>query len=324
MQRRQPVSGHPHTYAAVQVDGRWKADVDVNASSGLDHNPQASPTAGAADGDARRPDLAGPGAPVRRGCRRGVPILGVHRWTRWRRRSTRASSSRPGARAGRSSASASPTRASDRPSFTIALPPPNITGALHLGHACGFSIQDTLSRHHRMRGFEVEWCPGTDHAAIATQNVIERQLAAEGTTKEEIGREMFQARVDAWYEEYGGRIFEQMRRLGFTCDWTPGALHPRRRVRARHPHRVQGPLRRGPDLPRSAHRQLVPERPVGDQRRGDRLAGAHRHPGAPSLSHRGWRRHRGRDGATGDHARRTRRWRWRPATRATARWSDAP
>jgi valyl-tRNA synthetase len=110
--------------------------------------------------------------------------------------------------------------ASDRPSFSIALPPPNITGALHLGHACGFSIQDTLSRHHRMRGFEVEWCPGTDHAAIATQNVIERQLAAEGTSKEEIGREMFQARVDAWYEEYGGRIFEQMRRLGFTCDWS--------------------------------------------------------------------------------------------------------
>jgi valyl-tRNA synthetase len=111
-------------------------------------------------------------------------------------------------------------RNSDRPSFTIALPPPNITGVLHLGHACGFSIQDTLSRHHRMRGFEVEWCPGTDHAAIATQNVIERQLAAEGTTKEDLGRERFQLRVDAWYEEYGGRIYEQMRRLGFTCDWS--------------------------------------------------------------------------------------------------------
>jgi valyl-tRNA synthetase len=109
---------------------------------------------------------------------------------------------------------------SGKPSYSIALPPPNITGVLHLGHACGFSIQDTLSRHHRMRGFEVEWCPGTDHAAIATQNVIERQLAAEGTTKEELGREQFQARVDAWYRDYGGRIFEQMRRLGFTCDWS--------------------------------------------------------------------------------------------------------
>jgi valyl-tRNA synthetase len=109
---------------------------------------------------------------------------------------------------------------SSKPRYSLGLPPPNITGVLHLGHAMGFSIQDTLARHHRMRGFEVEWCPGTDHAAIATQNVIERQLAAEGTTKEALGREMFKARVDAWYEEYGGRIYEQMRRLGFTCDWS--------------------------------------------------------------------------------------------------------
>ena len=109
---------------------------------------------------------------------------------------------------------------SPRRKFVIALPPPNITGVLHMGHACGFSIQDALSRYHRMLGDEVEWCPGTDHAAIATQNVIERQLAAEGTTKEQLGREPFKARVDAWYEEYGGRIYEQMRRLGFTCDWS--------------------------------------------------------------------------------------------------------
>jgi valyl-tRNA synthetase len=108
----------------------------------------------------------------------------------------------------------------DRPSFSIALPPPNITGALHMGHTASFSVQDVLARHHRMRGFEVEWCPGTDHAAIATQNVIERQLDAEGLTKEDLGRERFQARVDAWYEEYGGRIFEQMRRLGYSCDWS--------------------------------------------------------------------------------------------------------
>jgi len=110
--------------------------------------------------------------------------------------------------------------ASSKPAFVIALPPPNITGALHMGQACGFSIQDALSRYHRMLGDEVEWCPGTDHAAIATQNVIERQLAAEGTSKEQLGRERFQQRVDAWYAEYGGRIFEQMRRLGFTCDWS--------------------------------------------------------------------------------------------------------
>jgi valyl-tRNA synthetase len=107
-----------------------------------------------------------------------------------------------------------------KPAFVIALPPPNITGALHMGHASTFSIQDTVVRQRRMRGFEVEWCPGTDHAAIATQNVIERQLAEEGTTKEALGREAFQARVDAWYEEYGGRIYEQMRRMGYTCDWS--------------------------------------------------------------------------------------------------------
>jgi valyl-tRNA synthetase len=109
---------------------------------------------------------------------------------------------------------------SDRPAFVIALPPPNITDVLHMGHTASFSVQDTLVRYRRMRGDEVEWCPGTDHAAIATQNVIERQLAAEGTTKEALGRERFQARVDAWYREYGGRIFEQMRRLGFSCDWS--------------------------------------------------------------------------------------------------------
>jgi valyl-tRNA synthetase len=109
---------------------------------------------------------------------------------------------------------------SPRSTYVIALPPPNITGALHMGHACGFSIQDTLCRQKRMSGFEVEWCPGTDHAAIATQNVIERQLGDEGTTKEALGRERFQARVDAWYREYGGRIYEQMRRLGYTCDWS--------------------------------------------------------------------------------------------------------
>ncbi len=109
--------------------------------------------------------------------------------------------------------------ASERPGFTIALPPPNITAPLHMGHAMGGSIQDILARHRRMRGAEVEWCPGTDHAAIATNAVIERQLIAEGTSREAIGRAAFQARVDAWYEECGGRIYEQMRRLGFTCDW---------------------------------------------------------------------------------------------------------
>ncbi len=110
--------------------------------------------------------------------------------------------------------------ASTKPPFVIALPPPNITGRLHLGHACGSSIQDSLSRHRRMTGFEVEWAPGTDHAAIATNAVVERMLIEEGTSREELGREKFLERVDAWYSEYGGHILGQMRNLGFSADWT--------------------------------------------------------------------------------------------------------
>jgi valyl-tRNA synthetase len=109
---------------------------------------------------------------------------------------------------------------SDKPAFTIALPPPNITAELHLGHAAQQSVQDSLARYHRMRGFEVEWAPGTDHAALATNAVIERQLALQGLTKEQIGREAFQELVDDWYRKTGGRILEQMRELGFSCDWS--------------------------------------------------------------------------------------------------------
>lgn len=108
---------------------------------------------------------------------------------------------------------------SSKPHFSISLPPPNITGALHCGHAVSFSVQDTLCRYRRMLGDEVEWTPGTDHAAIATNAVIERQLASEGTSKEELGKEKFLERVDQWYEKTGGRIYEQMRQMAFTCDW---------------------------------------------------------------------------------------------------------
>ncbi len=105
------------------------------------------------------------------------------------------------------------------PAFGMALPPPNITGRLHLGHATNGALQDALARFHRMRGAAVLWVPGTDHAAIATQNVIERQLADEGTSKEAIGRAAFDRRVAAWYGEVQGEILEQLRRLGTTCDW---------------------------------------------------------------------------------------------------------
>lgn len=105
------------------------------------------------------------------------------------------------------------------PTFTISMPPPNITGELHMGHAM-YTIQDVLCRWHRMLGDNVLWVPGTDHAAISTNMVIEKQLALEGTSKEAIGRTAFENRVAQWYQDTGGVIVDQLRRLGFSCDWS--------------------------------------------------------------------------------------------------------
>src|ERR687889_1987280 len=103
--------------------------------------------------------------------------------------------------------------------YSIAIPPPNVTGALHMGHALNGSIQDTLIRYNRMRGKRTKWILGTDHAGIATQTQVERLLASEGTSREEIGREAFVERVWRWREEYGGQIIEQFKRLGATLDY---------------------------------------------------------------------------------------------------------
>jgi valyl-tRNA synthetase len=108
---------------------------------------------------------------------------------------------------------------SDREPYCIVLPPPNITGALHMGHALQHTLMDTLIRRARMRGFEALWVPGTDHAGIATQVVVERELAREGIDLRQLGREAFIERVWAWKEQYGGRIVEQMKALGSSCDW---------------------------------------------------------------------------------------------------------
>jgi valyl-tRNA synthetase len=110
--------------------------------------------------------------------------------------------------------------ASDKPPFSIVLPPPNVTGSLHIGHALDHTIQDTLARLKRMQGYEVLWLPGMDHAGIATQNVVERQLAAEGLSRHDLGREAFVERVWQWKVESGGAILGQMRRLGDSVDWT--------------------------------------------------------------------------------------------------------
>src|SRR5215469_9567238 len=107
---------------------------------------------------------------------------------------------------------------SPRPKFSMALPPPNVTGELHMGHALQSALYDAWARYRRMTGYEVLWLPGTDHAAISTQNVIERQLAAEGVTKEELGRERFDERVEAWYASVGSTIMEQFKELGASLD----------------------------------------------------------------------------------------------------------
>ena len=103
--------------------------------------------------------------------------------------------------------------------FTIMIPPPNVTGSLHMGHALTFTVQDTLIRYRRMQGRDALWQPGTDHAGIATQMVVERLLAAEGTTRQALGREKFLERVWQWKAESGGTITEQLRRIGASLDW---------------------------------------------------------------------------------------------------------
>ncbi len=106
-----------------------------------------------------------------------------------------------------------------RPAFSIVIPPPNVTGVLHIGHALNNTLQDLLTRYHRMKGDNTLWVPGTDHAGIATQNVVERQLAAEKTNRHELGRDKFIERVWQWKTDKGGTIIQQLKRMGASCDW---------------------------------------------------------------------------------------------------------
>src|SRR6202050_1705360 len=109
---------------------------------------------------------------------------------------------------------------SDAPSYTIMIPPPNVTGSLHIGHALDHTLIDALIRRRRMQGYNALWLPGTDHAGIATQNVVERELAKEGLSRHDLGREAFVERVWQWKSESGGKILGQMRRLGDSVDWS--------------------------------------------------------------------------------------------------------
>ncbi|MBN1258801.1 valine--tRNA ligase [Candidatus Peregrinibacteria bacterium] len=109
---------------------------------------------------------------------------------------------------------------SGKPAFSISMPPPNATGVLHLGHAVMLALQDILTRHRRMKGYEALWLPGTDHAAIATQNRVEKELAKEGATREKLGREAFLNRVREFVADSQDTIRNQIRRMGASCDWT--------------------------------------------------------------------------------------------------------
>src|SRR5271165_727262 len=112
-----------------------------------------------------------------------------------------------------------PPEGETRPVFTLLLPPPNVTGRLHMGHMLNQTQMDIVTRWHRMRGFISLWLPGTDHAGIATQMMVERQLAREGKKRREMGREPFIERVWEWKRHYGGAILDQMKRLGASVDW---------------------------------------------------------------------------------------------------------
>jgi valyl-tRNA synthetase len=109
---------------------------------------------------------------------------------------------------------------SGKPPYSIVLPPPNVTGNLHMGHALDHTLMDALTRRKRMQGYEVLWLPGMDHAGIATQSVVEKQLAVDGKTKEDFGRELFIDKVWDWKRESGGTIGWQMRALGDGVDWS--------------------------------------------------------------------------------------------------------
>ena len=145
-----------------------------------------------------------------------------------------------------------------RETFVIALPPPNVTGGLHMGHALNGSIQDVLIRWHRMRGYNTLWQPGYDHAGISTQNVVEKQLAREGTSRQELGREAFVERVWDWLSEYGGKIMGQFRRIGASLDYPRERFTMDDGVRRGRSCASSSTSRKGLDLPRQPDHQLVP------------------------------------------------------------------
>ena len=112
----------------------------------------------------------------------------------------------------------------NKKSFSIVIPPPNVTGSLHMGHALNNSIQDLLTRFHRMNNYETLWQPGTDHAGIATQALVEKKLKEDGIKKLDLGRDRFIEKVWEWKNQYGDIIINQLKKLGCSCDWSRNAF----------------------------------------------------------------------------------------------------
>ena len=152
------------------------------------------------------------------------------------------------------------------PTYSIVIPPPNITGQLHMGHALDNTLQDVLVRYKRMKGFSTLWVPGTDHASIATEAKIVEAMRREGITKDDIGRDGFLERAWAWKRTYGGRIVEQLKKLGSSLRLVERALYDGRRMLRSGARGFRPPLRKGTHLPRKENNKLVPEMPDVDLR----------------------------------------------------------
>ena len=207
------------------------------------------------------------------------------------------------------------TPAAAREPFCIIMPPPNVTGELHIGHALTDTVEDILIRWHRMLGDPTLWVPGVDHAGIATQNVVEKQLAKEGMTRHDLGRDEFEKRVWQWVGALPPDHQQPApppRRIGRLVE---RSLHARRHAAARRAHDVQEDVRRRADLSRRAADQLVPALPHRAQRPGGRARGAAGQPLVHPLPRRRWherrrlaapdrRAHHRRDDAAGDVRRR--------------------
>ena len=158
--------------------------------------------------------------------------------------------------------------------FSIVIPPPNVTGSLHIGHALNNTLQDVLIRFERMRGKAALWLPGTDHAGIATQMMVERQLRAEAgnQSRRDLGREAFVEKIWEWKAKSGGTIVNQLKRLGASCDLVPRAVHPGRRPLGGGSQGLCDALQAKAHLPRQAAGELGPEVPDRDQRPRGRTA----------------------------------------------------